>query len=78
MFHLTDEGVRDEAKQRTPDAASDIDAMTFGFLPPEAFDSALAEDVRLLRKEKVLQGVEVRGMVLDTFTGAVREVTVEE
>lgn len=76
VFHLTDPEIRAEAKQRTPDAAKDIDAMSFGCLPADAFEASIAEDVRKLRAEKVLRGVEVRGMALDTFTGLVREVVV--
>ena len=76
MLHLKDSEVRAEAKQRTPDAASDIDAMEIGCLPADAFEQAIVDDVRKLRAEKVLKGVEIRGMALDTFTGVVREIAV--
>ncbi|KAL6716508.1 hypothetical protein ACLMJK_006075 [Lecanora helva] len=76
MTHLTDDGVRAEAKERTLDAAVEIDAMTFGCALSDAFEALITEDVRRLRAEKVLKGVEIRGMALHTFTGVVREVVV--
>ena len=76
MTHTTDAILRAEAKSRTPDAASDADALTFGCIPAEAFEATIAEDVRTLRGEKLLKGVEVRGMALDTFTGKIWEIEV--
>ena len=76
VFHLIEPDLRAESKARTPDAAADIDAMEFGCLPSEAFESSIIDDVKKLRAEKALKGVEIRGMALDTFTGVVREIEV--
>lgn len=49
----------------------------FGTYAASAFVEALREDVRLLREAKVLAGIEVRGLVLDTKTGVVSELEME-
>lgn len=76
IVNTTDDIIRSEAKERTPDAVSDIDALTWGCIPEEEFEAAIVDDVRKLKAEKVLGGVEVRGMALDTFTNEVREIEV--
>ena len=77
MTHLTEDGIRQEAKSRTPDAAAEVDAVeSYGCFTAAEFEETIKEDVLKLRSAKVLGGVDVRGMALDTVTGVVREVEV--
>lgn len=77
ITHLTDDGIRNDAKTRTPDAAEEIDAMgSFGCFGAADFEKMIKVDVEVLRKAKVLAGVEIRGLALDTETGLVRELEV--
>ena len=75
-MNTTDSIIRSEAKLRNPAVASEVDSMVFGCVAEDAFEATIAADVQSLRAEKVLEGVVVRGMALDTFTGEVREIVV--
>lgn len=75
MTHLTEEGLRHDAKTRTPDAAAEVDAVeSYGCFDAADFEKTIKEDVLTLRRAKVLAGVDVRGFALDTVTGIVTEV----
>ena len=75
--HLTDDGVRKDAKARTPDAAEEVDATeSYGCYAAANFDETIRIDVEKLRSAKVLAGVDIRGLALDTETGLVRELKV--
>ena len=77
MTHLTESGIRADAKARTPDASSDIDATEwYGAIDPADFDGAIKEDVETLRNSKVLAGMDIRGLALDTESGVVRDLEV--
>ena len=77
VTHLTDDQIRSEAKARTPDAAGEIDATeSYGCIDVADFEKAIKVDVEVLRGSKVLAGVEIRGLALDTETGLVRELKV--
>lgn len=74
MTHLTDEGIRQDAKARTPDAAAEIDAIeSYGCFDAADFEKTILDDVRTLRQAKVLAGMDIRGLALDTYTGIVTE-----
>ena len=76
--HITSAEIIADANARTPAAAAEIDALgPFGTYSASAFNETLYEDVRLLREAKVLDGVEVRGLALDTATGVVTELKSE-
>ena len=75
--HLTDDEIRKDAKARTPDAAEEIDATeTFGCFAAADFEETIKIDVEKLRSSKVLAGVDIRGLALDTDTGLVRELEI--
>lgn len=74
MTHLTDEGIRQEAKSRTPDATKEINATkSYGCFDESDFEKAIRDDVTTLRQSKVLAGVDIRGLAMDTVTGVVTE-----
>ena len=76
MSHLTEEGLRQGAKARTPDAAADIDSIeSYGTFDPADFEKTILEDVRTLKQAKVLAGIDVKGFALDTFTGVITELS---
>ena len=71
---LTDPLIRHDAVTRTPDAAADVDAMLvdgFGCFKEGDYEAVLREDVRVLREEAALRGLDVRGCSLDLGTGNV-------
>lgn len=75
--HLTEEGIRKDAKVRTPDAAETVDATDrYGCFAAADFEKTIKIDVETLRSSKVLAGVDVRGLALDTETGLVRELEI--
>ncbi|KAL9067462.1 MAG: hypothetical protein Q9161_006894 [Pseudevernia consocians] len=75
--HLTDDGIREDARTRTPDAAEEIDATeSYGCYTAADFEKTLMIDVDALRHSKLLAGIEIRGLALDTETGLVRELEV--
>jgi len=77
MTHLTEDGIRADAKERTPDAASEIDAVdTYGCFIAADLEKTIRDDVETLKRSKVLAGVEILGLKLDTESGIVTEVEV--
>lgn len=73
LTYMTDAAIREDAKARTPAAAAEVDALgKFGCFTKEEFEDAIREDVRTLRDQKVLEGVEVRGLAFDLEDGIVR------
>ena len=77
MTHLTEDGIRQDAKTRTPEAVEEIDATkVYGCFSAADFEKTIKTDVETLRSSKVLAGVEIRGLALDTETGLVRELQV--
>ncbi|KAL8824521.1 MAG: hypothetical protein Q9191_005002 [Dirinaria sp. TL-2023a] len=78
MTHLTEESLRQEAKTRTPDAAAEIDTVDdYGCFEAADFEKTIEEDVLTLRRAKVLAGIDVRGLALDTVTGIVTELEID-
>lgn len=77
MTHLTEDGIRKDAKARTPDAAETVDATgSYGCFDAADFEKTIKIDVETLRDSKVLAGMDIRGLALDTETGLVRELEV--
>ena len=77
MTHMTDDDIRNEAKERTPDATKDIDAVeSYGCFTAEAFEETIKEDVKTLRAAKALKGIEIRGFAFKLDDGLVKEVDV--
>ena len=77
MTHLTEDGIRKDAKARTPDAADDVDATeSYGCFTAADFEKTIKIDVETLRNSKVLAGMDIRGLALDTESGLVRDLEV--
>lgn len=77
MTHLTEDGIRSDVKARTPDAAETVDATeSYGCFDAADFEKTIKIDVETLRDSKVLAGMDIRGLALDTETGLVRELEV--
>lgn len=74
--HLTEDSIRNDVKTRTPDASDEIDAEPYGTFTAAEFEKGIKDDVVKLRKAKVLAGLEIRGMALETETGIVRELEI--
>lgn len=76
MTHLTQEEIREDAKSRNPEAAAIVDKIDFDLWKAEDLEESVKTDVRKLRENKSLVGMEVFGFKLDTQTGVVTEVQV--
>lgn len=85
MTHLTQEQIVGEAKARikdTPDKNANADAAAaggwiegrdYGCFTGGRLEEVVKRDVELLKGLKVLEGVNVWGMVMDTVSGVVKE-----
>ena len=74
---MTDAEIIADAKNRTPGAAKEIDALAsakggFGCIVATEFEETIRKDVLFLREEKALEGVEIRGLAFDIEEGIVR------
>ena len=76
MTHVTEDEIREYAKSKNPEAAAVVDKMDFDLWREEHLEESVKKDVRKLREEKSLDGIEVFGFVLDTQTAVVTEVQV--
>lgn len=76
MTHVTKDEIRDVATSKNPAAAVEVDEMDLGLFKPEDLEETVKEDVRKLRSEKTLDGLEVYGFILETDKGVVREIDV--
>ena len=76
VTHLTENGIREDVRKRTPDAVDEILDTPFGFLAAADFEKAIRVDIEALRKSKILAGMKIRGMALDTETGLVSELQI--
>ena len=77
MTHLTEDGIRKDAKERTPDAGDDVDAIeSYGTFTAADFEKTIKIDVETLRDAKVLAGMDIRGLAFDTDSGIVRDLEV--
>ncbi|KAK4551617.1 hypothetical protein LTR86_011041 [Recurvomyces mirabilis] len=77
MTHLTDEGIAQEALEKTPNAKDEIDKIHFGCFKEKEYEDILKADVRTLMDQKILSGMEILGFALDTFTGEVEHIHVD-
>lgn len=79
MTHMTNAQIIEDVKKRTPGAANAVNALVgvtggFGCFTEVEFEETIKEDVRILRGEKMLEGVEIRGLAFDIQDGVVRVV----
>lgn len=76
MTVMTDHQIAEDAKARTPAAAEWIEGRDFGCFTTEEYEEVIKKDVLKLRDAKVLKGMNVWGMTLDTPTGVVKELDI--
>ncbi|EED23684.1 conserved hypothetical protein [Talaromyces stipitatus ATCC 10500] len=76
VTHVTDEEIREYAISKNPAAAEIVNKIDFNLWREEHLVESVKEDVRKLRAEKSLDGIEVFGFTLDTQTAVVTEVDV--
>jgi carbonic anhydrase len=74
MTHLTSEGIKDDVRKRDTEGKMDTSHINFGCFPKEDLEKSIHEDVAALKADPLVAGVEVRGFVLTTETGLLREV----
>lgn len=74
MTHLTDEGILEDIRKRTPDAAASAEGIDFGCFTADDFEETIRKDVQTLKAEKLLEGVEILGLAFDTDTGDLKVV----
>jgi carbonic anhydrase len=76
VTHVTEDEIREYAMSKNPAAAAIVDKIDFDLWKEEHLEDSVRKDVRKLREEKSLEGIEVFGFVLDTQTAVVTEVQV--
>lgn len=74
MTHLTDSDVLADVKRRTPAEAGRVEDMELGFFTAEEFEETIRKDVKILKGEKLLEGMDVLGYALITETGELKVV----
>lgn len=73
MTFLTDEQIKEDVRKRNPDHAAAAAGIDFGCFRTADLEKVVLQDVHSLRAEKLLQGVDIRGYVLVTETGRLRQ-----
>lgn len=73
MTHLTNEGIKEDIRRRHPAHPEAAEGIDFGCFKAEDLEKTIMEDVNALKAEQLLEGVDVRGYVLSTETGRLRE-----
>jgi carbonic anhydrase len=75
MSHLTEKEIREVAENNTPGVKLPEfkeGEVNYGTFKPEGFEEAIKFDVASLRKEPLLQGVEIYGFAMEIQDGKVR------
>ncbi|KAH8815286.1 carbonic anhydrase [Xylogone sp. PMI_703] len=73
---VTEDEIREYSKSKNPDAGRVVDKIDFKLWKEENLADTVREDVRKLRDDISLSGMQVYGFVLDTQTGITKEVDV--
>lgn len=73
MTHLTNQGINESVKERTTGGHDTLDNTDFGCFASEDLEKVILEDVKAFRAQEELQGIDIRGFVLTTETGLLRE-----
>jgi carbonic anhydrase len=73
MTHLTNESIKEDVRKRDVDGSADASKIDFGCFTEADLEKTILEDVETLKGESLLKGVEIRGFVLTTETGVLRE-----
>lgn len=71
MTHITDDQIREDLRKN----GADDDAVKegFGCFTTEDLEQTILEDVETLKKHEWLRGAEIKGYLLETETGVLRE-----
>lgn len=73
MTFLTNEQIKEDVLKRNPENAVATEGIDFGCFGESELEKIVLQDVKSLRAEKLLQGVDIRGYVLSTETGHLQE-----
>ena len=74
MTHLTDHQIMTEAQKRTPSEADRAAKIEFGCFKAEDFEETIRKDVRKLKADKLLAGMDIMGFAFITETGELHRV----
>jgi hypothetical protein len=74
MTHLSNADIKRDIARRTPAAAERGSAVEFMCSTAEEFEDVIREDVEILKREEMLEGMRIVGMAFVTETGELREV----
>jgi hypothetical protein len=73
MTHLTAEQIKGDIERRHGGKA-DTTGIDFGCFSTAELEKSIHDDVKALEADVLLRGIEVRGFVLTTETGLLREI----
>lgn len=73
MTHLTNESIKDDVLNRSSEDAAAAEMIDFGCFAADDLEKVVLEDVETLKANYMLQGVDIRGYILTTETGQLRE-----
>lgn len=77
MMHLSQGQIVEEAKKRTPGASEKIEALgDYGCFTEDELGKSVICDVKKLKGEQSLEGIQIFGFVLDLNSGLVRQLDV--
>jgi hypothetical protein len=74
MTHLTDEYIREKALARNPADDARINAIEYGCFTSEDFEETIRIDMRTLRAESYVDGMDVLGFAFITETGELKQI----
>ncbi|KAK5123462.1 hypothetical protein LTR85_002500 [Meristemomyces frigidus] len=76
-MHMSQDEIVKDAKERTPAASQEIDAIgDFGCFTEAEYEDTTRRDVLRLRGENAMEGVQVLGFSMDLATGVVKPLEV--
>lgn len=73
MTHLTNEGIKEDIRNRNAEDSAAAEKIDFGCFAADDLENVILEDVKTLQSESMLKGVDIRGYVLITETGELRQ-----
>jgi carbonic anhydrase len=74
MTHLTDDYIREKALARDPADESRINAIDYGCFTSDDFEETIRTDMRTLRAESYVAGMDVLGFAFITETGELKQI----
>lgn len=73
MTHLTNEGIKEDVRSRNSQHSAAAEEIDFGCFPAEELEQSIIQDVNTLKAVPMLEGIDIRGYVLSTEEGHLRE-----